>query len=134
MIRVPVLDFCAARERARLGNFDDSIPAMRRVTDDLLRDGQVLQGVWILARLAETMLGRGSDTDIADAQDVVESMAKLADEVGGAIRDIWLLRLRTLLALARGDQIGYRDYRDRYRAMAASLGFEGHMDWAGAMA
>ena len=134
MIRVPVLDFCAARQRARVGDFDDSIPVMRRVTDDLLRDGQVLQGVWILARLAETMLGRGSDTDIADAQDVVESMANLADEVGGAIRDIWLLRLRTLLALARGDQIGYRDYRDRYRAMAASLGFEGHMDWAGAMA
>jgi hypothetical protein len=24
----------------------------------------------------------------------------------------------------------YRDYRDRYRAMATSLGFEGHMQWA----
>jgi hypothetical protein len=26
-----------------------------------------------------------------------------------------------------------RDYRDRYRAMATSLGFEGHMQWAEAM-
>jgi adenylate cyclase len=27
----------------------------------------------------------------------------------------------------------YRDYRDRYRAMATELGFEGHMKWAEAM-
>jgi adenylate cyclase len=34
---------------------------------------------------------------------------------------------------AQGDDPAYRDYRDRYRAMAASLGFEGHMKWAEAM-
>jgi hypothetical protein len=27
----------------------------------------------------------------------------------------------------------YTDYRDRYRKMAAELGFEGHMAWAEAM-
>jgi adenylate cyclase len=46
---------------------------------------------------------------------------------------IWLLRLRALLAQAQGDEDAYRDYRDRYRAMAKSLGFEGHMKWAEAM-
>ena len=45
----------------------------------------------------------------------------------------WLLRLRALLAQAQGDEDAYRDYRDRYRAMAKSLGFEGHMKWAEAM-
>ena len=49
------------------------------------------------------------------------------------IRDVWLLRMLTLLARAKGDDTAYRDYRDRYRAMAASLGFEGHMKWAEAM-
>ena len=49
------------------------------------------------------------------------------------IREIWLLRLRALLASAHGDDARYRDYRDRYRAMATSLGFEGHMNWAEAM-
>ena len=49
------------------------------------------------------------------------------------MRDIWLLRLRALLARAHGDDTAYRDYRDRYRAMATSLGFEGHMMWAEAM-
>jgi adenylate cyclase len=48
-------------------------------------------------------------------------------------REIWLLRLRALLARARGDEAAYRDYRDRYRAMATSVGFEGHMKWAEAM-
>ena len=34
---------------------------------------------------------------------------------------------------AHGDETGYRDCRDRYRAMATSLGFEGHIAWAEAM-
>jgi hypothetical protein len=45
-----------------------------------------------------------------------------------------LLRLRTLLAGARGDDVVYRDLVRRYRAMAESLGFEGHIAWAEAMA
>ena len=48
------------------------------------------------------------------------------------MRDIWLLRLRALLARARGD-VAYRDFVDRYHAMAESLGFEGHIAWAEAM-
>jgi len=52
---------------------------------------------------------------------------------GLAVRDIWLLRLRALLARARGDEVAYRDDRDRYCAMATSLGFAGHMSWAEAM-
>ena len=49
------------------------------------------------------------------------------------IREIWLLRMRALLAQTLGEEAAYRDYRDRYRAMATSLGFEGHMKWAEAM-
>ena len=44
-----------------------------------------------------------------------------------------VLRLRALLAQARGDEPAYRELRDRYRAMATELGFEGHMAWAAAM-
>jgi hypothetical protein len=49
------------------------------------------------------------------------------------LRDIWLLRLRALLAKAHGDEASYCDYRDRYRDMARTLGFEGHTAWAEAM-
>jgi adenylate cyclase len=48
-------------------------------------------------------------------------------------RSCRLLRLRALLARAHGDDTAYRDYRDRYRSMATSLGYEGHIDWAEAM-
>jgi len=49
------------------------------------------------------------------------------------VRDIWLLRLRALLARAHGDSASYVDFRDRYREMAKTLGFEGHIEWAEAM-
>jgi hypothetical protein len=34
---------------------------------------------------------------------------------------------------ARGNKVAYRDLVSRYRAMAKSLGFEGHIAWAEAM-
>jgi len=55
------------------------------------------------------------------------------DDDGLVAREVWLLRRRALLARAQGDEPAYRNNRDRYRAMATELGFEGHMKWAGAM-
>jgi hypothetical protein len=49
------------------------------------------------------------------------------------MHEIWLLRLRALLARMRGDGAAYRDCRDRYRDMAKTLGYEGHIAWAEAM-
>ena len=49
------------------------------------------------------------------------------------VGDIWLLRLRALLARAQGDEKAYRQLRDRYRDTAKTLGFEGHIAWAEAM-
>ena len=81
----------------------------------------------------ETLLDRGADGDVAEAEDAIERLAALPADDGPAMRDIWLLRLRALLARAHGDDTAYRDYRDRYRAMATSLGFEGHIAWAETM-
>jgi adenylate cyclase len=52
---------------------------------------------------------------------------------GWAWRDLILLRLNALLARTRGDEAGYRDFADRYRALATSLDFEGHIAIAEAM-
>jgi len=46
---------------------------------------------------------------------------------GSVFRDLILLRSRALLARARGDEAGYRDFADRYRDMARSHGFEEHI-------
>lgn len=73
------------------------------------------------------------DGDVAEAEAAIERLAATPADEGLVVRDIWLLRLRALLAQAHGDETGYREYRDRYRDMAESLGFEGHIEWAEAM-
>jgi hypothetical protein len=55
-----------------------------------------------------------------------------ADE-GLVMRDIWLLRLRALLAEARGDAAAYKHSTNEYSDMAKRLGYEGHIAWAEAM-
>ena len=70
---------------------------------------------------------------MAEAEAAIDRLADAPTDDGLVIREIWLLRLRALLARAHGDDTGYRDYRDRYRDMSTSLGFEGHIAWAEAM-
>jgi hypothetical protein len=81
----------------------------------------------------ETLLERGTEGDVAEAEAAIERLAAAPAYEGLVIRDIWLLRMRALLARAHGDDAAYANFRDRYRAMAESLGFEGHIDWAEAM-
>jgi adenylate cyclase len=69
---------------------------------------------------------------LAEAEALIETL-QAAPADGSVIRDVWFLRLRAMLARARGDETGYCDLRNRYRDMATSLGFEGHMQWAAAM-
>ena len=76
---------------------------------------------------------RGGQGDFEDAQVAINRLAAVPTDPGFVFDEITLVRLRALLVRARGDEGGYRDYRDRYRAMATSLGFEGHMKWAEAM-
>jgi len=70
---------------------------------------------------------------VDEAEAAVERLAVAPADEGLVMRDIWLLRLRALLGRVHGEDTAYRDYRDRYRELATSLGFEGHMKWAEAM-
>ena len=83
--------------------------------------------------MVETLLDGGADGDIAEAEAAITRLVDAPSDDALAIREIWLLRLRALLARAHGDDTAYRNHRDRYRAMATSLGFQGHMKWAEAM-
>jgi hypothetical protein len=123
-----------ARERARLGDRDEAIPLMFAAIDELIREGQLLSwGIPATGVLVETLLDRGAEGDVADAEAAIERLAAAPTDDGLVMREVWLLRLRALLARARGDDVDYRDLADRYRAMAESLGFEGHIAWAHAM-
>jgi len=131
---LPLVNVYLARERARRGDRDEAIPLMRAAVDHLFREGRLL--LWSVPAtgvLVETLLDRGADGDVAEAEAAIERVAAAPADEGLVIRDIWLLRLRALVARAHGDDVAYRDLVSRYRAMAESLGFEGHIAWAEAM-
>jgi hypothetical protein len=107
---------------------------MCAAVDQLVRERQLLAwGTPTTGVLVETLLDRAAEGDVREAEAAIDRLAAAPADDGLVIRDIWLLRLRALLARARGDEAAYRDYRDRYRAMATELDFEGHMELAEAM-
>ena len=131
---LPIVNVYVARERARRGERDDAIPLMRAAGDHLFREGQLLfWGIPATGVLVETLLDRGADDDVTEAEVAIERLAVAPADEGLVMRDIWLLRLRALLARAHGDAAAYANLRDRYRDMARTLGFEGHIAWAEAM-
>ncbi len=131
---LPLVNVYLARERARRGDRDDAIPLMRAAVDHLFREGQPPEwGIPTTGVLVETLLDRGTDPDVAEAEAAIDRLATAPADEGLVIREIWLVWLRALLARAHDDDAAYRDFRDRYRAMAKTLGFQGHIAWAEAM-
>jgi hypothetical protein len=131
---LPLVNVYLARERARCGDRDNVIPLMRAAVDHLFRQGQLLG--WSRAAtgvLVETLLDRGTDGDVVEAEAAIERLATAPADEGLVIREILLLRLRALLARAHDDNATYTQFRDRYRDMAKTLGLEGHIAWAEAM-
>ncbi len=132
LFMVPVVELLAARESARRGGRAAAVAVMRKAVDELHGEGQRFYGVWGTGVLVETLLERGAAGDLAEAQEAIDWLVNLPDD-GSAVREIMLLRLRALLARVRGDDAVYRDLAERYREMATSLGFEGHMAMASSM-
>jgi class 3 adenylate cyclase/tetratricopeptide (TPR) repeat protein len=130
---LPLVEVYIAREMARRGDRDGAIALMRAATDTLVRAGQLLSfGIPASCVLVETLLDRGEEDDVAVAGAAVDRLAYAPGEDTEA-RNITVLRLRALLARALGDDVVYRELTRRYRTMAASSGFEGHIAWADAM-
>jgi len=131
---LPIVNVYLARERARGGDSDDAVSLMRAAVDDLFREGQLLAwGAQATGVLVETLLDRGADADVAEADTAIERLAAAPADDSLAMRDIWLLRLQALLARAHGDATAYAHFRDQYRDMARSLEFDGHIALAEAM-
>ena len=106
---------------------------MRQAVDELHQAGRLFYGVWGTGVLVETLLERGAEGDLAEAQEAIDRLANLSgrSKFGDAGHHA--------AAAARTAGPGPRRRRrlpglgGRYRAMAESLGFEGHIDWAEAM-
>lgn len=118
---------------AEIGDVDLAIQNARNVVETLVGSGEMLVRSAATAALVQSLLMRGTPTDVEEAAAEIERLAAVPTEPGFMLIEIQLLRMRAVLAHATGDEASYRDYAARYRAMAISLGFEGHMALAEAM-
>jgi len=122
-----------AKEKARTGDVDGAIQLARAVVDYTFDAGDALSLGEATRILVESLLQRGTSADLAEAQAAIDRLAAEPTDPGFVLFEVPLLRLRALLAQARGDAATYAQFRDRYRDMAKTLGFGGHIALAEAM-
>jgi adenylate cyclase len=133
LLYATIADIGIAELTAEAGEVQGAIELARSIVDRLFENGEMFLRGAATAALVESLLRGGSDSDLLEAEAAIEQLADVPTDPGFVLNEIPLLRMRALLARAHGDETAYHDYRDRYRAMATSLGFEGHMKWAEAM-
>jgi len=129
----PLIDVYVAQEQARRGHYDEALRLLFAAERELVNRGEFWWCIPATSVLVETLLERRATGDDKDAEAAIERLATAFADQSLAICDITLLRLRALLARAHGDAEVYNQLRDRYRDMARTLGFEGHIEWAEAM-
>ncbi|OBJ62794.1 AAA family ATPase [Mycobacterium sp. 1423905.2] len=131
---LPIVNVYSARDMARRGQPEEAIPLLRATVEQLATEGQLLTwGIPATAMLVETLLDRSAETDVAEAAAAIDRVATEPHDGDLPVRDVWLLRMRALLARAQGRADDYAQLARRYREMATALGFEGHIVWAQAM-
>ena len=132
LAELPLFNLYIAREQARRGDRDGVLPSMREAVGQLFSSRHYGYCLGATSILVETLLEADTTNHLSEADTAIDRLAASGDE-HQPIRDLVVLRLRTLLANARRYDAAYSDLRERYRAMANLLGYEGHMAWAEAM-
>ncbi|OBF05144.1 hypothetical protein [Mycobacterium sp. 852002-10029_SCH5224772] len=83
----PLVDVYVAREPC--GDPDEAMALMRAAVDHLVREGQLLAcGTPATGVLVETLLDRGPQGDLAEAEAAIERLAAAPADEGLVIRDI----------------------------------------------
>jgi len=126
-------DIEVARERARSGDLDGAIDLATTIVAEQFDTGEMIFRGPATTVLVEALLSRGSAADIKDAELAINRLAAVPTEPGFVLHELALLRLRALLARARGDEPGYQQFLERFRAKASEADFEGYLAQAAAM-
>jgi adenylate cyclase len=129
---VPMSDVEFAKEAAEHGDTDGAIKTLSSLFggDAMPAAFEILVG----GALVEILIERAKPSDLLAAQAEIDRLAGIPFEPGVVVPGIVLSRLRALLARARGDEGGYREYTAQYLAAATEAGYEGHIAKAEAMA
>jgi adenylate cyclase len=127
---VTLIDVEDAAHRLRTGDLTGAVEMTRAIVDDLIENGEMIVRAPVTTILVESLLQRGAPGDVGEAERAIERLAAVRTEPAFVTIEVHLRRMRALLAQAQGDDGAYRDWRDRYREMATSLGFGGHVQLA----
>ena len=133
LLNATTADVATAQYKARIGDIDGAIETSRTILAHLFDTGEMLFRAPATTVLVESLVRRGIETDLQEAQAAIDQLAAVPTEPGFVLYEVALGRLRALLARAHGDEAAYRDLVSRYRAMAIAHGFEGHVAMAEAM-
>ncbi|HEY7051677.1 MAG TPA: adenylate/guanylate cyclase domain-containing protein [Mycobacterium sp.] len=133
MAVIPIIDTESAAEKLRLGDVDGAVELSRNILEAIAEWGRGDFLSPVVAVFVESLLCRGADADLREAEAAVKRLAVQLAEPRGVFHELYLLRLRALVARANGDEAGYREFANRYLAMADSVGFEPHVAVARAM-
>ena len=72
---VPIIEAYIAWEQARRGDLDGAIAALRAAVDDLFHAGQFAWCIPATGMFVETLLTRGGEADLQEAQTAIERLA-----------------------------------------------------------
>ena len=126
------IDTITAEMMTKAGDLDGAIALLDAVFDNNLWNSG--EGMWALTTgvLVDALLARGADGDLERAEAAVDRMAEfpIARMTAMAMQE---LRMRAVIARAKGDEKAYRALADEYLAKATSFGFHGHAAAARAM-
>ena len=121
-----------AMETARSGDLDGAIEMVRAIVDGAYESGDMIWRGRATEVLAQLLVRRGSVGDQQNAQAAIDRLGAVPTDPGFVLHELPLLRSRALLALARGDENGYRNFLEQHRAKAAAAGFDALIANAGA--
>ncbi len=119
-----IVDLEVARERASQGDFDRAIDLCWAAIDDMFHRGAMYMRGLATSILVESLLKRGAAGDLQAAQAAIDRLADVPVDPGFVLHEIPLLRLRALVAEAKGDEAGSRELMKSYRDQATAAGFE----------
>lgn len=126
-------DIAVAREKMRTGDLDSAIELARTVVENEFRSGEMIYRGWATEVLVEGLIARGANGDLCDAQSAIDRLTAVPTDPGFVLNEVPLLKMRALMARARGQQSAWSEAVTRYRNAARSCGFAGHLTSANAL-
>ncbi|MCV7366634.1 adenylyl cyclase [Mycolicibacterium duvalii] len=115
-----------AREAARAGHRDEAIDSIRALVTLHTRDAPLLHLLCPAETLCELLIDRGRPADLLEAEGVLEQWRMRSPAT--TPMDLWTIRIRALLASARGDRHAHGRLAGEYAKTRESLGYRRRWD------